>query len=123
MVFVKDFQDIIIDRFDGTCDKQAAGVWEGWQILRMFQEMFNLDGHVICQVWPVLVEGLDDWNGMDRPMKKSGFPKVICRAPASICVLISSNTTSRWTTRNRPSYTGTMGQWRHKCLQPRLASV
>jgi len=32
-------------------------------------------------------------------------------------------TTSIGTMRNLPSYTGTTGQWRHKCLQPRLASM
>ena len=47
----------------------------------------------------------------------------MCCAPAATCCRISSSTTSRSTTRNAPLYTGTIGQCRHRCLQPRVASV
>ena len=60
------------------------------------------------------------WVG---PLKKSGSPNEMCSAPAATCCRTSARTTSRGTIRKRPSYTGTMGQWRQRCLQPRLASA
>ena len=48
---------------------------------------------------------------------------VMCWMPASTCARISARTTSAGMTRNWPSYTGTMGQWRQRCLQPRVESV
>ena len=56
------------------------------------------------------------WPG---PLKKSGSPNVMCSAPAATCRRMSSSTTSGCTTRKTPRYTGTTGQWRHRCLQPR----
>jgi hypothetical protein len=57
------------------------------------------------------------------PFRKSGSPKSMCRAPAAIWRRASSSTTSAGTATKRPSYTGGIGQWRHMCLQPRVAST
>ena len=57
------------------------------------------------------------------PLKKSGSPNEMCCAPAATCARTSSSTTSTGIARNAPRYTGTIGQWRHRCLQPRVASV
>ena len=57
------------------------------------------------------------------PLKKSGSPKETCVAPSLTCCAMSSSTTSTGTMRNLPWYTGTTGQCRHRCLQPRLPSA
>ena len=57
------------------------------------------------------------------PLRKSGSPKSMWRAPVAICARASSSTTSAGTAKKRPPYTGGIGQCRHRCLQPRVAST
>src|ERR687896_191374 len=60
---------------------------------------------------------LRPWVG---PLKKSGSPKEMWVAPSFTCWRMSCITVSAGTMRNVPWYTGTTGQCRHRCLQPRL---
>src|SRR3989304_5972813 len=63
---------------------------------------------------------LSAWVG---PLKKSGSPNEMCCAPLATWPRMSAITTGTGTMRNFPWYTGTTGQWRHRCLQPRLPSA
>src|SRR5438552_5786072 len=47
----------------------------------------------------------------------------MCSAPAATRRRTSSSTTSRGAAKKRPPYTGGIGQWRHVCRHPRLAST
>ena len=61
----------------------------------------------------------EDLVGLMRQAKQ-------CRekgAPSLTCCAMSSSTTCTGTMRKLPWYTGTTGQCRHRCLQPRLPST
>ena len=60
-------------------------------------------------------------DGMANTIEKIGIAEGnVLRAGGAPCWRMSCMTTSRLTIRKTPLYTGTIGQWRHKCLQPRL---
>ena len=98
VVLLQCVESRLIKPLDGGGDEDAPRLLETRNEIVTLDEMLNLDSDVVRDML---------WAG---PLKKSGSPKVTWVAPALTCWRMSASTTSRCTTRKRPSYTGTIGQ-------------
>jgi len=99
---VQEAQDRIIHGFDRADHKEAASIAKGRQVPLIFEQVFDLDGHVVCYRWKFPMKRLREFHCVANTLKKSGSPKVMCCAPAVTWRRMSSSTTSRLTIRNTP---------------------
>ena len=118
-------QHEIAQRLDRRDDEGAPGRGESRATdRRCVEQVLDLRGEVEAEVRELRVHPPPRSSTACRgPFRKSGSVNVMCRAPAATCRRMSSSTTSGGTTKNRPPYTGGMGQCRHSCRQPRLVST
>src|SRR6266851_5724605 len=65
----------IIHRFDRADHKSAAGIAKSGQVPLIFEQVFDLDGHIIGHVGKFAVKLLDEFHGMTNAIKKIRIAK------------------------------------------------
>ena len=70
MSLVEELQHGIIHGFDRTDYKEAAGITQRRQVLLVFEQVFNLDGHVIRNGGKFTMKRFDEFQGVTDAVKK-----------------------------------------------------
>src|SRR5262245_45202739 len=70
MAFIQHVQDMILHRLDSTGDEHTTGVTQRRQMLGVAQQVLNLDGHIVGQLWECCMQCLHQGDGMPDAIKK-----------------------------------------------------
>src|ERR1035437_8949285 len=75
MAFVEPGEDRVVERFDGAGDEGAVGALEDGEEVAVLEEVLDLDGDVVAEPGPLLVEGFDDGDGVAGAVEEIGVAK------------------------------------------------
>ena len=74
-------KDVVIERFDGAGDKQAASARKRGESLGVTEKVFDFDGGVVGEMRMLCVEHFDNSRGVSNAIEKIGIAE--CDVPGS----------------------------------------
>ena len=79
------FQHVIVYGLDGARHERAARVAQNGQRVGVGEQMLDLDRDVVRDLRKLRMERAATATAWRMPLKKSGSPNVMCRAPSATC--------------------------------------